>query len=87
MDEYNYDKYDAGELDVALEVTQVVLSKKEAEHVLIYPKVECYVAFDGNAKEIFLPALTWTPISINASDFKIRAVADLGKVHWQAWYL
>lgn len=84
---YEYDRYDAGELDVLLTVTEVVLSKKEAKHVLIYPKVECYVAFDGNAKEIFLPALTWTPVSITSSNFKIRAIADLGKVYWQAWYL
>lgn len=83
----NVDRYDAGELDATAEPIQVMLSKKEAQNVLIYPKIDCYMTLNGSAKEIFLPALAWTPISIVASAFSIRAIEDGGKVYWQAWYI
>lgn len=80
-------RYDAGELNGVLAPTQVSLSRKEARNVLIYPKVDCYVSFDGSDKEIFIPANSWTPISITATTFKIRVVKDTGKIYWQAWYV
>ena len=80
-------RYDAGEINGTLSPIQISLSRKEARHVLIYPKVDCYVSFDGNDKEIFIPANSWTPISIEVTTFKIRVVKDTGKVYWQAWYV
>lgn len=81
------DQYDAGELDVTLEAISVVFSKKEARNILIYPKIDCYIAFNNSIKEIFLPASCWTPVSIQASNFTMRAITDIGKAYWQAWYV
>lgn len=80
-------RYDAGEINGALIPVEVSLARKEARNVLIYPKVDCYVSFDGSAKEIFIPANSWTPISVEVTTFKIRVVQDTGKIYWQAWYV
>lgn len=82
-----YEVYDAGEIDVTTTAKQITLSKKEARSILIYPKMDCYVAFNGSDKEIFIPANSWTPISVNISNFAVRASTDSGKVYWQAWYV
>lgn len=80
-------RYDAGELEAKVEPIQVILVQKEARNVLIYPKVDCYITLNGSIKEIFLPAMAWTPISIEVNDFSIRSISDIGMVYWQAWYV
>lgn len=82
-----YEMYDAGEIDATSSSHKVKLIKREAKSVLIYPKMDCFVSFNGSEKEIFIPANSWTPISITISDFSIRSIKDSGKVYWQAWYV
>lgn len=80
-------RYDAGELDVTTNMSQIVLARKEARNLLVYPTIDCYITLDDNDKMIFIPALMWTPISVDISSFNIRALGDSGKVYWQVWYV
>lgn len=80
-------RYDAGELLATVTPFQISLARKEARNILIYPKVDCYATFDNSLKEIFIPAMAWTPVSITVNTFSIRAVKDSGQVYWQAWYI
>lgn len=80
-------RYDAGELNVTGAPVQVILERKEARHILIYPTVDCYVKLNDSSKEIFMPARTWTPVSIEVNNFSVRTVKDTGVAYWQAWYV
>ena len=80
-------RYDAGKLDAIVEVTEVILEQKWASNILVYPEVACYMTLDGSPKEIYLPALAWTPISVATAKFSIRAIEEIGKVYWQVWYI
>ena len=81
----NYTKYDAG--TVSATTTYATVTPDETIlQLLVYPLKAGFIKLNGSAKEIFLPAETWTPMSVATTSFDIK-VAEDGDVYWQGWYL
>jgi len=81
-----FNDYDSGEIDgTTIEV--VVTPSDRLAQLLVYPTVESSVKLNGSTKTIYLPANTWTPISILTNSFIIKTNEEAGKIYWQGWYL
>ena len=78
-------KYDAGTISGTTSF-QEVIPESRLSHLLVYPLKDGSVKLNGSAKEIFLPAEAWTPISVSCSSFAIK-VDEAADVHWQGWYI
>lgn len=78
-------QYDAGEHAVGETYTQVQF-EEEIPQVLFYPTVDSFIKLNGSTKEIFIPALTWTPISVLCKDFSVKG-SKAGKIYWQGWFM
>jgi len=81
----NYNKYDAGKIQATTDF-QKVAPAATLMQLLIYPAADGVVKLDSSEKEIYLPADTWTPISVSCSSFSIK-VDEAADVHWQGWYI
>ena len=78
-------KYDAGEILVTTSPITTVFDQ-EIPQILLYPTVDAFIKLNGSTKEIFLPALSWTPVSVLCSQVTITAT-ESGKVYWQGWFM
>jgi len=78
--------YDSGEIDGTTVEEEVVLDE-EVRQLLVLPKVESYIKLNDNAKWIYLPANSWTPISVKATSFIVKTKEEVGKIYWQGWLL
>ena len=82
-----YNKYDAGNLVDVTTTPSVVTPEAPLMQLLIYPTADGYVTINESAKKIYIPASSWTPISIGTIAFSVEAVEGTADVHWQGWYL
>jgi hypothetical protein len=84
---YPFKEYDSGGINTgeAWQGNDIALAIP-AYQMLIYPSVDSVAKFNGSAKEIFLPATTWTPIGFRVTSFNAKTVAGNGVLAWQGWY-
>jgi hypothetical protein len=80
-----YSEYDAGKLEAVTSSVRVDI-EKTAVQLLIYPKKESFIKLNGSEKEIYLPAESWTPISVAVEYFEISAPVA-SDIYWQGWCL
>ncbi|HKL43238.1 MAG TPA: hypothetical protein VJ962_11710 [Clostridia bacterium] len=86
--EGTYSYYDGGSEDTTTSylVADVSLDNKVAQ-LLVYPTTDSSIKLNGSDKEIYLPANSWTPISVGTESFNVKALEEAGIVYWQGWYL
>ena len=78
-------QYDAGEQITG--TTPVTINIDQAiPQLLFYPTVDSFIKLNGSTKEIFIPAESWTPISILCISVEVRAIKT-GKIYWQGWFM
>ena len=81
-----YEDYDSGEVDGTTTEETISLNSSVGQ-LLIHPLVDATVKLNDSDKEIYLPAGTWTPISVLTDSFTIKTNSESGKIYWQGWIL
>ena len=79
--------YDSGEIDATTSDSDEVVLTEEVRQLLVLPKVESYIKLNDNDKWIYLPANSWTPISVKTTSFTVKTKEETGKIYWQGWLL
>jgi hypothetical protein len=78
-------QYDAGEQET--NTTEVTIKFEQAiPQLLFYPTVDSFIKLNDSIKEIFIPAESWTPVSILCTSVTVKAV-EAGKMYWQGWFM
>ena len=81
-----YSTYDSGKFEDITEETTTTLDEVISQ-LLLYPTADSYIKINESEKQIYLPANSWTPISIATKVFSVTPVAGSTTIHWQGWVL